>query len=335
MPTIYIGGIQANVLYAGDSGYPGLNQIDVAVPATVTPGCQVSLIVVSGAGANLVPSNETAIAVDPSGAACTDSIFGITGTTLSTLAGQTTVKVGSLFLFQSVSTADSGGAQTIDVAEASFQSTTGGSDGFSALASVGSCSVTQAQLASTSTSTSTPLNAGTITVTGPNGTGTLTAAPAGVSSGILAAELPSGFIPSSGGTFTFNGSGGADVGSFSASLTFPNPLLVWTNESSDATVTRASGFDVNWTGGASGSYVWIMGSSTNATTDVSGSFACFAPVAAGTFHVPNVVMLGLPGGTGSIQVSNITSFSRFTASGLDYGYSFGGTSTNISNVTYN
>src|SRR5581483_6829619 len=30
-PQVFIGGIQANVIYAGDSGFPGLNQIDVTI----------------------------------------------------------------------------------------------------------------------------------------------------------------------------------------------------------------------------------------------------------------------------------------------------------------
>ena len=332
MPTIYIGGIQANVLYAGDSGYPGLNQIDVVVPQTVTPGCQVSLVAVSGAGANLVPSNTTAIAVDPSGATCSDSILGTTGTILSTLAGQATVKTGSVFLFHAVSPAASGGTETHDIAEASFQSTTGASYTGSGLASLGSCSLSQTE--GTSTSTNTGLDAGTITVTGPSGSATLAAIPGGLAPGVSVAELPSGFIPTSGGAFTFKGSGGANVGSFSAPLTFPNPLLSWTNQLSDATVSRASGFDVTWTGGAPGSFVEITGTSEDPASGVSGSFSCLAPVSAGTFHVPNFVTLSLPGGTGSIDVANFTSFSTFAASGIDIGLAFGGTETSI-NATYN
>jgi hypothetical protein len=44
--------------------------------------------------------------------------------------------------------------------------------------------------------------------------------------------------------------------------------------------------------------------------------------------------LSLPGGTGSIDVANFTSFSTFAASGIDIGLAFGGTETSI-NATYN
>jgi len=330
-PTIYIGGVQATVLYAGDSGYPGLNQIDVVVPATVTPGCQVSLIAVSGSGSNLVPSNQTAIAVDPSGAACSDSIFGITGSTLTTLLGQTNVSVGSVSMFQTVTPATSGGTQTNDYASALFQSTTTGSYNFAGLTSVGSCSVTQTVGTSTSTPTPTPLDAGTITVTGPAGSTTLLS---GTTVGVAFAQLAAGFLPSSGGTFTFKGTGGANVGSFTATLTFPAPFLAWTNQSADATVTRANGFDVTWTGGGAGTFVEITGTSANATSGLVGGYTCFAPVAAGTFHVPNAVTLSLPAGTGSVQVGNNTPFSTFTATGLNFGYALGVTATSI-NATYN
>jgi len=54
------------------------------------------------------------------------------------------------------------------------------------------------------------------------------------------------------------------------------------------------GVTVNWTGGAAGSYVVIGGSSANSTSGISGSFSCFAPVAALTFTVPNFILLNLP-----------------------------------------
>src|SRR5579863_8261957 len=45
---VEIGGIQATILYAGRSIYPGLDQINVTVPPGVSPGCHVSLVVRSG-----------------------------------------------------------------------------------------------------------------------------------------------------------------------------------------------------------------------------------------------------------------------------------------------
>ena len=50
----------------------------------------------------------------------------------------------------------------------------------------------------------------------------------------------------------FTGPGGADVGSFNATINLPNPILTWTNQSAAATITRTQGVTVNWTGGAPG-----------------------------------------------------------------------------------
>jgi hypothetical protein len=44
-------------------------------------------------------------------------------------------------------------------------------------------------------------------------------------------------IPSSGGTFSFTGTGGANVGAFSSTLTL-SPLLSWTNQAAVSSVNR-------------------------------------------------------------------------------------------------
>ena len=333
---IYIGGIAANVLYAGDSGYPGVNQIDVTVPTSVSTGCNVSLVAVSGSGSNLVTSNPTAVAISATGGVCSDPAFGTNGTTTTTLSGQTTVKTGSLFLLHSVSPGTTAGTtQTNDLAEAGFQNTTGASYTSSgSQASLGSCAVSETVTGSTSTVTTVGLNPGTVSVSGPAGSQTLATPPGGISPRIFIADLPTGFIPASGGVFTFTGTGGPDVGSFSSTLTFPNPLLTWTNQSAGAAISRSVGVTVNWTGGAAGSYVVIGGSSANSTSGISGSFSCFAPVAALTFTVPNFILLNLPAGTGSLDLENTTAWQSFTATGIDHGYSFGATFTSI-NSTYN
>ncbi len=104
----------------------------------------------------------------------------------------------------------------------------------------------------------------------------------------------------------FTGGGGADVGAFTVSLTMPNPMLNLTNQTSLATVTRSSGIQVNWSGGAAGTYVMITGSSSN-TAGASGSFTCFAPQSAGGFLVPAFVASVLPAGTGTLLIENSTS----------------------------
>jgi len=326
--ALYVGNQLATVSYKGSSGYPGVDIINFVMPNNVTPGCDVSVIGISNSD---IITNAGVVPVGTNGGICVDSEFGINGSQVQTQSGQNTVSSGALFVTQSTSNL-TGTSQTAAQAAAIFTQNTGSSYGSgSGLASVGSCTVSESVTGST-TSTSTGLNVGTITVTQPGGSPvTLMAIPQepGDYFGQLATISPTG------GTFTFTGSGGTGanaVGPFTASVTFPNPLLVWTNEPAAATVTRANGLTVNWTGGASGSYVVITGSSSSG--NASGFYTCIAPVAAGTFAVPYYVLLGLPAGSGSTAVSNNTAYGTFAASGINLGFSYGGLGFNVS-TTYN
>lgn len=320
---IYIGGVQATVLYAGDSGYPGVNQLDVTVPLSVSSGCNVSLVAVSGSGSILTTSNSTAIPVAASGGVCSDPLFGTDGNATTTLSGKTSINTGTVLLAHSVSPGSTAGTtQTNDIAEASFIKSAGGSVTTSGTrASVGSCSVTQTITSTAGTSTTTGLDAGIISVTGPSASATL-ASLGSASPGLSLAQLATGFIPSTGGAFTFKGTGGADVGSFSVTVNFPNPAVAWTNQAAAATINRVSGASFTWTGGAANSYVEITGSSS-ASSGATGSFYCFAPASAGQFTVPNFVLLGLPSGSGNTSLTNTTSYTAFTATGLDTGFALG------------
>ncbi len=181
----------------------------------------------------------------------------------------------------------------------------------------------------------TGLNAGTITVTPPSGSpltlGTFPQVP-GTYTGTLATG-----IPSTGGTFAISGSGatGANsVGPFTTTITFSNPLLSWTNQPANANVRRIDGQTYNWTGGGTGTFVIMSGSSTSATSGISASYTCIAPVEAGTFTVPSYITNSLPAGSGSSTIENSTPFKTFTATGLDFGGAIGAVSFQI-NTTYN
>ncbi len=330
---IYIGGVAATVVYAGSSGYPGYDQIDITIPADVPQSCYVGLAAVTGTGSSLTVSNFGSLPVSQSGGECNDSVFGISGTTISTLSGQGTVSYGDVFIGQLTEPAipPQTGSMTENIASAIFDKETGASFGTSSgsVYSIGSCFVTQVISVSGSLPTFTGLDAGNISLTGPAGSYTLSS----FSKGEYVAELPAGAITSSGGAFTYNGSGGADVGSFKATINLPNPLLNWTNQSAAATINRASGVTVNWTGGGPGTYVIISGSSSDSTTGANGSFTCLANQSAGSFAVPGYVTSTLPAGTGGLTVENAASYSTFTASGLDFGITFGFTGTEV-NSTY-
>jgi hypothetical protein len=153
----------------------------------------------------------------------------------------------------------------------------------------------------------------------------------GAVAGFFTALLPAGAITSSGGTYVFSWTGGKDVAASTATVTLPNPLLNWTNESTASPVNRSQGAQVTWTGGAPGTFVFISGSSSSG--GVSGSFTCYAPQSALQFTVPSYVLDTLPAGTGSLSVENITQYTRFTATGLDYGTAFGFTGFST-NATY-
>jgi uncharacterized protein (TIGR03437 family) len=338
---VYVGGVDAQIIYQGASGFPGLNQVDITIPANAPTGCNVSLVGVTAAGE---PTNFITLPIG--NGPCSDPLLGIGGGTLTSLSGQTTVNTGAVFIEQSTSPQQAAdrkqstphalklpagakglsalaATQVNNVAFADFQSYTGTAYGTgSGSVSIGGCIVQQGLSGgggSTGTGTSTGLNAGSITVSNPSGTTEtlMSGAIAGEGSlgaGTYTADLPAGYIPTSGGTFTFTGSGGSSttsekpdatgtgiVGAFKATVTFPNPLLTWTNQNTAATITRSAGVTVTWTGGS-----------------------------AGTFTVPSYVTAALPASTtGSLTVENETVPQAFTATGLDLGAAIGFVSYDI------
>jgi uncharacterized protein (TIGR03437 family) len=337
----YVGGVQATLAYRGRSQFPGVDQVVLTIPGNVPTGCYVSLYIVSG---NIV-SNSTTIPIAASGRTCSDSNTGLTPDLIQSLSGKTTIREGILAVSQSTSIAASGTTTNNSVAGI-FQSVSGigGSQGINQV-SVGSCLISNNLASSTGTTpTTTGLDAGaSISVTGP--AGNLTLSPLSVPGVNLAGfyaptgtgTVPAGFIPASGGAFTFdNGSGGKDVSHFNTTLTLP-AAFTWSNASSISSVTRSQGANVTWTGGASGTYVNITGGSTATINgkSVTVTFVCLAPVAAGQFTVPVPVLLSLPAGTGSLSVGDYTNQQLFTATGLDLGLLSGYSQTSKTPLTYN
>jgi len=187
---------------------------------------------------------------------------------------------------------------------------------------VGSCIVNET--ASGGNSTSTPLDAGSLSVTVPGGASYPLKSPI---KGVYDTSLPPGAITPAGGTYTFLGSGGADVGAFTAAVNLSNPLLKRTNQSAAATINRSQGLQVTWTGGPPRSLVIIQGQSRG-TNGVTGSYACFVQQSALQFTVPAYVTGTLPAGTGTTMVEN-DSFSAFSAPGLDYAAADGITASSV------
>jgi uncharacterized protein (TIGR03437 family) len=310
--SVVIDGIPVTPAYAGRSnGSPGLDQVNFVVPAGVNPGCFVSLQVRVGGRT----SNFGSIAVVPAGqAACSHPAF--TQAQLTKLDQGGTLSIGSLnasklstkltvpqlgSITTSTESADgSFGKYTIaDVATSPY----GG-------AQIGQCYVlrrtgTQSQILLGTSPT--PLDAGAqLTLSGPNANNI--AMKQDASSKAYSATLySSGFsgIGGSGtptlvqGDYTIAGTGGPDVGAFSAKITVPGNFTSNIDNFSDP-ISRSSPLIVTWTGGANGlvEIVGISGGQTGGTTqnptfDV-GVFICTEQANKNTFMVPTSVLQQIP-----------------------------------------
>ncbi len=330
---VYIGGVQAAVTYAGRSQYPGVDQIDVVVPASAS-SCGNSVVVF----ANGVGSNWGTLPVNPGGGVCTDSVFGITG---NTPPSNPNGKKGLVSLNQGIMPINNigdlkprvAGFTTRTGASGTFHSVTGASVQPVSYATIGDCYVNFPGGPIPNPGTITGLDAGpSIALTGGSISAQLTGEPQEV--GSYFDESLSTLV---GGTaYTFTGPGGKDVGAFKVTVTFP-PTLVWTNESSISTVTESQGQLITWTGGAPGTFVAIGGNSSTSPplgeVPQNVSFECFVPVAAGEFTIPSSVLEELPKGSGSLGLSDSSPQVAFEATGIDSGVVMASEST-YNNVTY-
>jgi hypothetical protein len=127
------------------------------------------------------------------------------------------------------------------------------------------------------------LDAGTITVSGPNLPSDTTIPKSITATGpnydFMAAT---GTTLADGGTYTISGSGGTQVGSFTASATLPENFVV-TNWDAITAINRSNGLTVNWSGtGFNTVVIAVTGQTTNETVTLS----CVLTGSLGTFSVP-------------------------------------------------
>ena len=245
--SVTVGGTPATVTYSGRSGYSGDDQIAFTIPSGVS-GCFVPLAVLAGAtGTTEVTSNYTTIAIGPT-TTCTSPNYP-PGFVQTLNSGAQTVRVGTILLTRTTSptaTSDSG-LGIFDKVTTSNVSSSVTYD-----TNVGTCYLTSTHPAS-GTVTETPLDAGPeLTITGPSGT--MQMPEAGGNPGTYQANLgASSPLPGQGakppylspGAYTVsNGSGGADVGSFSGTVT-KQPDFTWTNEGQITSVNRSQPLTVN------------------------------------------------------------------------------------------
>ena len=301
---VYIGGVSANILYRGRSQYPGLDQIDVVVPANVSPGCYVSVVAQTGS----IVSNTVTIPVSPKGGACSDPALGLSGTQLQSLANKGTAPVKSVDIV--VSQYTSAGGTVSDQAFALSVSTTSvefGSGNY--YASQGSCSVFQPGTGGYPLQAL--LDAGTVQLTGPAGAANL-----GLRGDEYFTQLPPGSVTGSPGTYTFTAAGGMDVGAFSVVLNVQAPFSL-TNTGSLASIARSQGATITWSGGFANGDVMVNG------VGAGLNFYCHAPSSAGQLTIPASTLLAVAPAAGKLQIMNATAPQTVSATGVDLGLATG------------
>ena len=315
---LYFGGALMNVLYAGASTYPGVNEIVFTLPPNVLTGCFVPLVAVTG---NIV-SNVVNIPVHQGGGSCFEIVGGYTGDQILAMT-QNVIKGGQLSLGQTTSTSTRGVVTVSDFAGASFEKYNGLTAAATGLqVTRGGCAV--GPLVAGGVISLAGLDPGAVTLTGPGG---LSLNLKLQIQGAFSSQLPAGAIPSTGGVFTFTGSGGKDVGSFATTLTWTNPLFNYTNPGAPASIDRMRGLLVSWTGGNAGTDVVIGGTSATLVAGDTG-FTCRVPVETGQFTVPPYILLDMPAGAGAVNVQSSIP-GTLTATGLDQGVSNGVISFNV------
>ena len=373
---VLVGGLTITPLYAGRSPqFPGLDQINFQLPsdASVPDSCFVPVAI----QANGFVSNYATFAKTSSGRTC-PAPLGMTSAALQKLDQGGPVNVGVLSLSRSMiqgspsilgttvtinaATEEAGGTfATLDAS--SFFNLIQTPGAVPPLNSPGSCIVQTQKSVDAPTNTIPPvsklLNAGSkLTLSGPNSKSQDMPLQANI--GYLAYLAQSGAsifgLPVPGtptvptgtpasyleaGTWTIKGTGGTDVGPFSASIALPTAFNC--SPSCDITsVDRTQPLTIKWTGGGNGpqDYVQVAGVSTTPSTadptqNVAVLFACTArasdlsltvPVSV-LSQVPAIAVDALAGKFGALLITNglgssTTSFTApLTAGGnLDAGY---------------
>ncbi len=280
----------------------------MAIPANVAPGCFVSVVVETGK----VVSNTVTIPVSPNGGACSDPATGLSGTQIQTLATKAGGKTNSILMAISQNTSGAGTNAGAIVLSGGISSADFGK-GYE-YASQGSCIIVPPEQGSLFNQVS-PLDAGAIQLTGPNGQ----SAVAEQGPGFYQTQVSKGG-PAPAGTYTFSGGGGADVGSFTASVNLQSPLTL-TNQKALAVLDRTKDATVTWSGGFANGDVQVEG----AIGDQYGTvrFYCHAASNAGQLTIPSSILLGMPVGSGDLVVTNTTAAQPVTATGIDVGFAVG------------
>jgi uncharacterized protein (TIGR03437 family) len=314
---VWVGGVQAKVNYQGRSGCCiGEDQIVFTVPDNAPTGCAIPLLVQIGSAV----SNNILVPVAKGTRTCP-----LLRSDLSPLG---TEKIEQLITAGPVNTStiklarySDGNGHFEDDAKFQFFKLTSyvpGSQPFFVSwlddPPAGTCLVynNPNQNLSVPVTGGSALDAGpNVTVMGPTGNMTL---PVG-NQKISAFDMTGAFLVP--GDYTITGTGGADVGPFSGTITIPEQVTLVSPEN-NSTVTRANGLKVTWTGG-SGNLQIDVNSCVDSACNTGASASCKVPASLHSFTIPPYVLQALPAGNFAGFVLSSYSESSFPATGLDSG----------------
>jgi uncharacterized protein (TIGR03437 family) len=314
--TVWLGGVQAPVIYQGRSGCCiGEDQIVFKVPDNTPTGCAVPLLIQIG---NTI-SNNTVIPVASGDRNCTLTNAALRRVDVEPLSAAGPVTFGDIDMEK-----DGGGNGYQDFVHLTFArilSLQPGSQPFLAsfidLQPPGTCLVYNGLNPNNNPPFTglAPLDSGSgYTIQGPNGSMTLP-----VNKGKTSTLSATGTFLGP-GSYTVTGKGGADVGPFSATITVPAlPTLVSPTSAANLTVIRSGGMTINWKGGSGNVQIALTGA-TDKTFNTGASALCRAPANTGTFTIPPYVLMAIPAGTfNQFFVGSAESDVAFTATGLNVG----------------
>lgn len=305
---VIIGGtVMVTPAYAGRApGLTGVDQINFTLPTNVPTGCTVQIQI----SVNGVMSQATifmAIATDASASACIQQ--GYSTSQLQNFDNGATVTTGNWGISQSQST--QGSAGKTDSAGGSFVLYTGFelpsiplTGGGGGTIPNGTCLVSQTSFSGVIgliPAGGLALDAGNVTLSGPSGsnlsntpfteTNNVYLLGIGIEGGSTQPGYGNGKLVT--GSYALAGAGGADVNSFNVSISM-NPSLVITG-GLPATIVRANGLTLAWTGGNASDTLTISGGSSQISGgNITGaSFVCVTTVGQGGFTVPASILTQL------------------------------------------
>lgn len=325
--TVWLGGVQAKVAYQGRSGCCiGEDQIVFTVPDNAPTGCAVPLVVQIGTVSNTI-SNTTTMPVAKGSRDCAPANPALSSSNIGQTVIAGPLSFGSIEIHKRLNA----GNQTFEEkATAIFARATSYKPGLQPFflsylddIPLNTCAVfgnlngpSDPPIAGLA-----PLDAGqAVTIKGPNGSANV---PNNGDDAPLSAN--GNFVVP--GAFTVTGTGGKDVGAFTATLTIPpSPTLLSPAPGPNLVITRSNGQAITWNAnGSTGSVDILLLSAIDNQFTIGAALFCRAPASAGSFAIPPYALLALPAGTltllqiGSGLAPFPTANATFTANGLDVG----------------